>query len=94
MICKMKNVCSLSTPCAVLLIVHTMHLCDRKDIALKSRQKTLLTDSGCFQPDVSSRECGPGCLSVYLGIWVCPAMYVKSTRMIYMEIHILLTIIV
>ena len=33
----------------------------------------LLTDSGCFQPDVSSRESGPGYLgSGDLDIWVCP----------------------
>ncbi len=35
-----------------------------------------LTDSGCFQPDVSSRESGPGYLAIwvsgYLGVWVCP----------------------
>ncbi len=46
-----------------------------------------LTDSGCFQPDVSSREGGPGELGNWrtgdLGIWVCPGLCRESSRLIY-----------
>ena len=45
----------------------------RRQNCLLGGMLVALTDSSCFQLDVSSRETGP----VYPSIWVCPSMYGK-----------------